>query len=372
MKKNQLGVPHIIALGTGVTLLALYGLLYRAQSRTNHETLGSRPKSVEVVDVHNVLYRAEKVYIGTFEPWLLARVGPQFVSAYIDTVLVRPGVVVKKGDILATLDCRNSSAQSKSIKMQARSVSARLQALAHESARTQGLLGGGFVSKNAAEQIAARSTSEQAELDAVRATLTKSSLEVDDCILRAPFDGEIASRDLDPGAFARPGEQVVSIIDRNIVRLTADVPENAFSAVAPNTAVSLKSYANGATMTGIIARRFPSADASTRTIHFEIDLADPNKAIPVGTTGEIFLNVGAELPAQCIPIYAAAIKGDKAAVYYIGPDNLAKSYSATVLGERAGFVYLKPDLPAGVRVVTEGRDSLEDGDLVVGKMEGAR
>jgi len=37
---------------------------------------------------------------------------------------------------------------------------------------------------------------------------------VSDCVLRAPFDGEIATRLVDPGAFVRPGTSIVSVIDR--------------------------------------------------------------------------------------------------------------------------------------------------------------
>ena len=35
--------------------------------------------------------------------------------------------------------------------------------------------------------------------------MQRATLEVNDCVLRAPFDGEIAARSVDPGAFVRPG-----------------------------------------------------------------------------------------------------------------------------------------------------------------------
>ena len=57
-------------------------------------------------------FRPSRTYVGTMEAWLSASIGPQLVSAYVDTVLVRPGAVVKRGEVLATLDCRDASAAS--------------------------------------------------------------------------------------------------------------------------------------------------------------------------------------------------------------------------------------------------------------------
>ena len=62
-------------------------------------------------------YQPSRVYVGTLEAWLTASIGPQLVSAYVDTVLVRPGAVVKRGEVLATLDCRDASAASQGVAM---------------------------------------------------------------------------------------------------------------------------------------------------------------------------------------------------------------------------------------------------------------
>jgi len=40
-----------------------------------------------------------------------------------------------------------------------------------------------------------------------------------------------------------------------------------------------------------------------------------------------------------------------------------------VKGERGGRLYLDPSLPAGARVVTEGRALLKDGDRVEAKLD---
>jgi RND family efflux transporter MFP subunit len=226
-----------------------------------------------------------------------------------------------------------------------------------------GLLSGGFASPNEVEQKTAESESKEAELLSTRAKLTRASLEVNDCILRAPFDGEIATRNMDPGAFARPGTALVSMVDRRTVRVTADVPEVDFGVVAPNTPVVVRSMAMNSTLKGAISRRAPTADYSTRTVHFEVDLSDPNRAMPVGTTAEVEIDVGVPVPATRIPLTAATVRGSTASVF-VADQGVAHAAKYAIQGERGGALYLDPALKPGTMLVTEGRALLKDKDPV--------
>src|SRR6202041_940207 len=219
---------------------------------TNHVALSSEAKPVSVVEAKASSFRAQRSYVGRLDPWVAASVGPQFVSAYVSTVLVRPGAVVRQGQVLATLDCRNANAMAQAVDMQARALDAQQKALSHESSRVSSMLNGGFVSPNEAEQKSAQSSAKEAELLAEKAKLVGSSLEVNDCILRAPFDGDVATRTVDPGAFVRPGSPIISIVDRSTVRMTADVPENDFNDVAPGKKVIIHVYATGKDIAGAI------------------------------------------------------------------------------------------------------------------------
>jgi RND family efflux transporter MFP subunit len=190
-----------------------------------------------------------------------------------------------------------------------------------------------------------------------------TQLAVSDCVLRAPFDGEVATRIVDPGAFARPGTEIVSVVDRTTVRMTLDVPENDFDAVSPGTPVSIHVIATDGRVTGPIARRSPSADPETRTVHVEIDLVDPGRRIPVNTTGEATIEVGRPIPATSIPLAAAAISGSKASVFVV-EDGMARKKVFAPLGEQGSDLFVETTLIPGTRVVTEGRAILADGDRV--------
>lgn len=361
-------IPFVI--GGIVLCVVMLGaiMVWRAESKTNKVALSSSAKPVTVIKAAAGQYQPTRTYVGTIEPWVEAKIGPQLVSAYVDTVLVRPGAVVRKGDVLATLDCRNANATSQAVAMEARALDARQKAIAHEATRLSSLLDGGFVSANEAEQKEAQSASEEANLLAQKAKLLGSSLEVNDCILRAPFDGDVGTRTIDPGAFVHPGDAIVTVVDRATVRLVAAAPENDFDVVAPDNHAHLHVFATGARLEGAISRRAPSADPGTRTIHVEVDIPDPTRSIPVYTTGEITLNVGNPIPATELPLTVATIRGAKATVFVVEGD-VARARTFKYLGEAGGSVFVDTSLAPGTLVVSEGRSLLGDKDKVTAKVD---
>ena len=357
-----------LLLGSGALAALGIGLVVHQGAGVNHVALDSLPRGVTVVEAQAAEYRAIRRYVGTIQPWIEAHVGPQLISAYVDSVRVRPGDLVEKGQVIATLDCRNAAASSEAVAMQARALEVERQALAHESARVAELKQGGFASANEIEKRQAETTSKGAQLLETQARMRRATLEVNDCILRAPFTGEITDREVDPGAFVRPGSAVATLVDRTTVRIVADVPEDDFRVLGKGTEVRVKALATNRELTAKVARVSPSADSATRTIHLEIDVHDEARSLPTGTTAELVVDIGSARTATEIPLAAADIRGNKATVFVV-EGAFAHKRVFELLGERAGAIYLSPSLVAGSRVVTEGRGSLEDGDRVAAAVE---
>jgi membrane fusion protein, multidrug efflux system len=368
IRNGRRRVRLVVAGATTVVVALGILLMARAESHVNKVALESRPKGVTIVEARSASYRPSRRYVGTILPWIEARIGPQLISAYVDTVLVRPGDVVERGQVIATLDCRSASASSKAVAMQARAIQAEQEAIAHESARVAELKEGGFASPNEIERHAADSASKQAQVMETEAKMQRATLEVSDCVLRAPFAGEIATRLVDPGAFVRPGTDVASVVDRNTVRVIAEVPEADFDVARVGVAVVIRALATSRELHAKIARRSPAADLSTRTVHLEIDVPDPDRSLPVGTTAELGIDVGEPTPATEIPLIAASVRGSKATVFVVDGQRATKVVT-TIKGERGGQLFLDPSLPAGSHVVTEGRSLLKDGDRVEAKLD---
>lgn len=368
--RRKLGrIPIIIGIGVVVILILGAALVWHAAARANKVALVSSPKPVTASPAEAKPFRPVHMYVGALRPWVDARVGPQYVAAYAETVLVRPGAVVKKGDVLATLDCSYPAAQTATIASHAKAIAASQLAMAHEAERTQSLLDGGFVAVNDSELVSASSDSQAHELASQKANLARSDLDVNDCILRAPFDGEVSLRLVDPGTFVRPSTEVIGVVDRSTVRMTADAPETDFDAIAPGTKVRVHVVSIDLDVSATIPRRAPNADFGTRTVHFEIDMNNADRRIPTDTTGEVHVAVGNPVPATAVPLKAVTTNEEKATVFIVDGET-ARKRVLKELGEVGPYAFFPvEDFKPGTLVVVEGRALLNDGDRVAAKIE---
>ncbi|MFT3707267.1 MAG: efflux RND transporter periplasmic adaptor subunit [Archangium sp.] len=352
---------------TGLVLLGGGALWQRSLARENKVALAQSPKGVTVVAPHATTWRPKVRYVGTFLPLLEARLGPQLTSAMVDTVLVRPGQRVKRGQLLATLDCRSASASSAAVAAQARALQARQQALERETERTSELIDGGYVSLNEVDQRLASVEAAASQLAALTAQQQGKSLEVDDCLLKAPFAGEISERLADPGTFVRPGSVVLTMVDRSVLRLAFEVPEVEFASVRVGTPLDVRVLSTGARLSIDATRVSPAADRATRSIHVEAEW--PNDGtLPAGTTAEVFVEVGEPQAVSRVPLVAARVKGSTATLFVIeGGRAYEKQFK--VAGEESANLFLAEQLGADVRVVTQGRSQLRPYDAVDARLD---
>jgi len=260
---------------------------------------------------------------------------------------------------------------TRATEMHARAADARVRAATDEAARLSTLLDGGFVAPNDVEQKNAVSLAEAAQLQESNANVVRTSLDVRDCVLRAPFDGEIGTRSFDPGGFVHPGTAIVTVVNRDTVRVTVDASEKDFGALAPSTMVQVDILATGTLLSAPISRRAPRADSQTRTIHFEVDVPDTARQYPAGSTAIVRVEVGKAVPATEVPIYAATQDEGKARLFVVD-HGVAHARTLLVTGEVGGAVYFAvAALPEGSLVVIEGRALLSDGDRVLAQVEEA-
>ena len=204
-----------------------------------------------------------------------------------------PGDVVKRGQVIATLDCRNASASSKAVAMQARAHPGRAGgARARGGARRRAA--GGRLRVAERDREARRRERQQGGRAAWRRRrkMQRATLEVNDCVLRAPFAGEIADARRRSGRVRAPGHgggDARRPHDRARRRPRCRRPTSTWSRRRRRCG---RRAGDERELRGEIARRSPAADLSTRTVHLEIDLPDPNRSLPVGTTAELAIDVG--------------------------------------------------------------------------------
>jgi hypothetical protein len=86
--------------------------------------------------------------------------------------------------------------------------------------------------------------------------------------------------------------------------------------------------------------------------------------MPVWTTAELKLDVGAPVSASTLPLMAASVHAGKATLFLVN-GGIARQTIVKVIGERDGVLYVDPAVvAAGASVVTEGRTVLSDADAI--------
>ena len=80
----------------------------------------------------------------------------------------------------------------------------------------------------------------QAHVRAAEASLRLAEVQLDFTRLKAPFQGIIASRNIEPGEVVSPGQEVISIADLTVVDLKIFIDETEIGNVKPGRSVDVK------------------------------------------------------------------------------------------------------------------------------------
>jgi RND family efflux transporter MFP subunit len=308
------------------------------------------------------------------------------IAGDVIAVHVREGDRVRKGQVLVEIDPRDADAQlalaragqsqiSRAIDSATAAIeSAAAQARFAEATwkRFAALRERGSVSVQeyerahaqhlsaAAELDRARQTRQQllAEEDAARATKVQADSLSSYTRIRAPFDGVISARLIDPGAQASPGTPLLAIDSAARHRVEATVDETLNVAVADEVIVEI----GGASIRDRVAHVVPSLDPQTRTSLISVDLPQ-NKSWRSGSYARLQVRSGDE-EAITIPVSAVVRRGQLTGVFIVEAEGQALLRLIT-LGEIAGDrVEVLSGLEAGEKIVTAPAPSLREGVLI--------
>ena len=122
----------------------------------------------------------------------------------------------------------------------------------------------------------------EAGRDEHRADLSLAELQLERCVLRAPFDGRVDAVAVDYGERVAPGQRLFAVLDPDLIELPVELPVSAANRVevGANCTLALDSDpARG--WRGRIARIAPSADAMNRTFAAFVEVDNRQQAWPL-------------------------------------------------------------------------------------------
>ncbi len=317
------------------------------------------------------------------------------VTGKVVEIHVEEGLEVREGQVLARLD---DSLQSRNLALsEAQLASARSAA---EESRV--LLKEAELHLNRTRELVEREVNSPANLDAAQAradslkariALSLEDVEVadklvslrrqelEDTVIRSPFDGVAISKDAQPGemvspvsaggGFTRTG--ISTIVDMSSLEIEVDVNEAYINRVRPEQKVEavLDAYPDWRIPAKVITM-VPTADRQKATVRVRIGFDEldprilPDMGVKVTFLGEQTPAAASERARLVIPRDAMRRDGGKDIVFVLQNGRVERR--AVRLGAVSGNdVEVVAGLSAGERVVIEGPEDLKDGQAVSDK-----
>ncbi|GAB3787194.1 efflux RND transporter periplasmic adaptor subunit [Dyella agri] len=315
------------------------------------------------------------------------------ITGTLTAVLIEEGDHVKKGQVLARLDDSAYKAALDAARTQAAAAHAlvaqyqvQLAQNLRDATRQQSLAGQGLVPKQAAEQARTLADSTRAQLASQKKTAASADAQVveaqvnfDYCVIRAPFDGVITTKDAQVGeivspfsaggGFTRTG--IGTIVDMDSLEVDVDVNEAYIGRVKPDMPAEavLDAYPDWKIPAHVIAI-VPAADRGKATVKVRVALENKDaRIVPDMGVRVSFLEQKSTTVAQApkgvlVPAKAIAQRDGRSVVFVVagGKAQLRAVQPAT---QNYGDMKLIPDaLQAGEAVVLSPPAELRDGSNV--------
>lgn len=210
----------------------------------------------------------------------------------------------------------------------------------------------------------------RAQAQQARASLTQSAVQEGYSSIRAPFDGVVTAKYVDPGTMVAPGAPLMVVQDTHRFRLTATAPEEKARLAVLKTKVQIVlDSVPGRIFNAVIDTVVPAADPQSRTFIIKATLPADRDVRP-GAFGRMRLP-GPREKGIYFPKEAIWKRGQLTGVYVVKDD--FATLRLVTLGRPAGErIQILSGLSDGDVVAVENIEKLKDGARVraIGDMLG--
>jgi len=231
------------------------------------------------------------------------------IQGTIDTLLVREGTPVVRGQTLIQLDNRDVQADLARASAEVENTQAQLDRMDQLYARDA-------VSKQEMENATRAYKVAEANRKAVLAQLSYT-------IVKAPFDGVITEKMVEAGELASPGQPLLRMENPRQLRLEATVAEGDLKSVSRGDKILVIIDAlRGRALDGVVGQILPAGDPQTHTFTVKVDLP-PAPGLKTGMFGRFQLDKGVST-TMLVPETAVVERGELTSVFAVGSDRIAR------------------------------------------------
>jgi RND family efflux transporter MFP subunit len=236
---------------------------------------GMPPTLVETDAVTSMEFHDQITLVGRTEALANSQIVAE-VAGRVVRIEASEGNPVRRGSVLVSIDPDKIRLALDAKRAQVAQARATAELAEKELARSQDLRQQDLVSEGGLDADLAEHARAQGLYDQYRAEMKQLELDLENCSIRAPFDGYTVRQLVDVGEWVNPGTPVYEIVDLSTVKVFVDLPERYFGQVDKGSTVSIQiSGESDATVTGTVTGVAPSASQVTHT--FPVIIAVNNK-----------------------------------------------------------------------------------------------
>ena len=311
-------------------------------------------------DVPVVAVRSQAVPMGFELDGVVQPVRQSTVSAQasgrVASLLVKAGDSVRAGQLLATIDDRETQTGIQRSQAQVAQADAELRNAQVSAERTRELQAKGFVSKAALDTAATQLSAAQAGRDQARAGASQSALAQGFTRVTAPYDGSVLQTLSEPGDLALPGKPLLTLYAPLPLRAVVQVPasRSALARAASRVEVQVPDGKGGQQWLAPASRSaLSAADPVSQTVEWRLELssAAAQGLVPGQQISVRF--VGSMAERTVVPSTAVLRRGELMAVYVATPQGFTLKVVRLGADHGAAGVEVLAGLASGDKVALD-------------------
>jgi len=321
-------------------------------------------------------------FIGRFEPVDQVDIRSR-VSGYLGKIHFRDGALVKKGDLLFTIDQRPYQAALDEAEATVASAQVKVEFASNDLDRAEALRRSGNVAEQVLDQRRSNYLTARAELDRAQAALRQARLNMEFTEIRAPVAGRISRKVLSEGNLVNANETVLTnIVSLDPIHFYFDVDERSFlaysrqiaggtqtsSAAAPNQVVLRLTDEREAERIGQLDFLDNRLDAASGTIRARAVFENRDLFLTPGLFGRVTLRGSDPYRGVLVPDEAVGNDQDRRVVFVLAADNSVSMRPVRPGPRIDGYRVIRSGLAGDETIVVNGIVRVRPGIKVTPQM----
>jgi len=341
-----------ISLVLALTGWMLSGMLGRDSPGEQEPTVTKSERTPETMTVQVRTQQAspiarEIVIQGEAEPNRIVTLQAETAGQVVELVAER-GQRVKAGDVILRLKMNDREAQL-------RQAQALVQQRERDFEATQKLGQTGYQARTLIDQA-------MAELQAARAALERIRLDMENTVIRAPFEGILNDRPVEIGTVVAINDPVATLVDDSPLIVTGQAPQQAMGQLSVGQTATVR-FVTGRQGEGVIRYISATADTATRTFRIEVEVPNPDGSLIAGISGELRIPVETVSTHFLSPALLTLDSEGVLGIKVVNGDERVEFYPVSIVRAGTKGVWVA-GLPEQARLITVGQGFVQAGEQV--------